>query len=78
MMTLSMNWKPIITCFANKSKQTEQEISELNGQIAENDAEIKRNVEQKDFSKMEQSALYKEKLQKPSIIPSLPCVAFWK
>ena len=45
-------------------KQTEQEISELNGQIAENDAEIKRNVEQKDFSKMEQSALYKEKLQK--------------
>ena len=30
-------------------KQTEQEISELNGQIAENDAEIKRNVEQKRF-----------------------------
>ena len=45
-------------------KQTEQEISELNGQIAENDAEIKRSVEQKDFSQMEQSALYKEKLQK--------------
>ena len=45
-------------------KQTEQEISELNGQIAENDAEIKRNVEQKDFSKMEQSALYKEKIAK--------------
>ncbi|MDE8721762.1 hypothetical protein PZH44_12695, partial [Alistipes putredinis] len=45
-------------------KQTEKEISEMNGQIAENDAEIKRNVEQKDFSKMEQSALYKEKLQK--------------
>ena len=45
-------------------KQTEQEISELNGQIAENDAEIKRSVEQKDFSEMEQSALYKEKLQK--------------
>lgn len=45
-------------------KQIEQEISELNGQIAENDAEIKRSVEQKDFSEMEQSALYKEKLQK--------------
>lgn len=59
-------------------KQTEQEISELNGQIAENDAEIKRNVEQKDFSKMEQSALYKENCKRPSIIPSLPCVAFWK
>ena len=45
-------------------KQIEQEISELNGQIAENDAEIKRSVEQKDFSEMEQSALYMEKLQK--------------
>ncbi len=57
-------------------KQTEQEISELNGQIAENDAEIKRSVEQKDFSKMEQSALYKEKLQKVVYHSSLPCVAF--
>lgn len=48
----------------NKLKQTEQEITELNGRIAENDAEIQKNVEQKDFSQMEQSALYKEKLQK--------------
>ena len=56
-------------------KQTEQEISELNGQIAENDAEIKRNVEQKDFSKMEQSALYKEKLQKGRL--SFPLCHAW-
>ena len=48
----------------NQLKQTEQEIAELNGRIAENDAEIQKNVEQKDFSQMEQSALYKEKLQK--------------
>ncbi len=48
----------------NQLKQTEREITELNGRIAENDAEIQKNAEQKDFDDMEQSALYKEKLQK--------------
>lgn len=45
-------------------KQVEREIADLNGRIAENDIEIQKSLEQKDFSTMERSALYKEKLQK--------------
>ena len=45
-------------------KQVEQEINELNGRIADNDTEIQKSLEKKDFSTMERSALYKEKLQK--------------
>lgn len=48
----------------NQLKQTEQEIAELNGRIAENDAEIQKNIKQKDFNDMEQAVLYKDKLQK--------------
>ena len=49
---------------SSRIKQAEQEISELNGRIAENNTEIQKSLEQKDFSTMERSALYKEKLQK--------------
>ena len=45
-------------------KQREQEISDLIAHIAENNTEIQKSAEQKDFGQMEQSALYKEKLQK--------------
>ena len=52
------------TVLSRQIKQIEQDIRDLNGRIAEHDTEIRKNIEQKDFSKTEQSVLYKEKLQK--------------
>ena len=48
----------------DRIKQIEQEIARLNGYIAENEAEILKNVAQQDFSQMDQAALYREKLKK--------------